>query len=161
MKIFKDKRAVLCLAAMVFVGVLLMLGSNAVPHNATVKKGNDINNNDYNLEERLSNILSQVEGAGNVRVMITYSTGSEKIIAYNTDSEKDNDRFTSRESNEAVINNDGPVVIKEIYPSIEGVLIVAQGGGNTEVKNNLINASKALLGIDVNKIEVLIMKREA
>ena len=35
-------------------------------------------------EERLANILSQIDGVGDVSVMITYYSSSEKNIAYET-----------------------------------------------------------------------------
>ena len=35
-------------------------------------------------EKRLANILSQIDGAGEVSVMITYYSSSEKNIAYET-----------------------------------------------------------------------------
>lgn len=158
-RIFKDKKTIGIFAAIVILGIVLMLGENGIRVKNTSETATDATE-DYELEQRLSAILSKVKGAGNVNVMITYQAGKEKVIAYNTNKEKDNSAFLSRESTEAVINGDSPVILKELYPEIEGVLIVAQGGGNTEVKNNLIRASKALLGIDVNKIEVLVMKKE-
>ncbi len=158
-KIFKDKKITGVFAAIVIFGIVLMLGGKNVNFSNT-DKTTEVSTEDYDLEQRLSDILSKTKGAGKVNVMITYKTGREKIIAYNTNNEKDNSAFSSRESSEAVINGNSPVILKELYPEIEGVLIVAQGGGNTEVKNNLIRASQALLGIDVNKIEVLVMKKE-
>ncbi len=159
-KIFKDKKSTIIFALIAAFGILLMLGGNTININKTEEAANT-ESTDYDLENRLSSILSTVKGAGKVNVMITYETGSEKIIAYNRSSEKDSSVFSERESSEAVINGDSPVILKEVYPKIEGVLIVAQGGGNEEVKNNLIRASQALLAIDVNKIEVLVMKKEA
>lgn len=158
-RIFKDKKTIGIFVVIVILGMVLMLGENGIKVKNTAETATD-STEDYELEKRLSAILSKVKGAGNVNVMITYQTGKEKVIAYNTNNEKDNSAFSSRESAEAVINGDSPVILKELYPEVEGVLIVAQGGGNTEVKNNLIRASQALLGIDVNKIEVLVMKKE-
>lgn len=158
-RIFKDKKTTGIFALIVALGVVLMLSQDLFKA-PVAQKTESADVQDYELEERLSAILSRVKGAGKVSVMITYKTGSERIIAYNTNNERDNSTFSSRESSEAVINGDSPVVLKEVYPQIEGVLIVAQGGGNTEVKNNLIRASQALLGIDMNKIEVLVMKKE-
>ena len=43
-------------------------------------------------------------------------------------------------------------------PEIEGVIIVAEGGGDIIVKNSLISAANAALGVPTHKIEVLKMK---
>lgn len=159
MNIFKDKRIILIFVAFVIIGIALMSYNNT---NSVEKISTTIEaENSDSLEEKMSEILSDVKGAGNVRVMITYKAGSEKIIAYNSDNEKNNETFTTKERNEAVVDNEGPFVLKEIYPEIEGVLILAEGGEDTNVKNNLINAGKVLLGVEVNKIEVLVMKKEA
>ncbi len=39
------------------------------------------------IESRLEEILSQIEGAGEVRVMITYATGTEIVPAMSTESQ--------------------------------------------------------------------------
>lgn len=158
-KLYKDKKIFVLLIALVVAGVIMMLFDG----NTTPQKQETQTQQYDDLEQRLENILSNVKGAGNVRVMITYKAGSEKIIAYNTDKESENkdSGFATNEKNEIALSNDSPVVLKETYPEIEGLLIVAQGGENIKVKNNLISASMALLPIEVNKIEVLAMKKEA
>ena len=50
-----------------------------------------------------------------------------------------------------------PFVGKEKAPKIAGVLIVAQGGGETAVKQNISDAVMALFQIDVNRIKVVKM----
>mgnify|MGYP000724289646 CR=1 FL=1 len=52
-------------------------------------------------------------------------------------------------------HNNNPVVLKEIYPKVKGVIVVAQGGDNVEIKNQIISAVMSLLDLDANKIEVL------
>lgn len=158
-KLYKDKKTLILMLIVVFIGIILM---GLADFNIESDKSDLQEDTDCNLESRLEDILSQVKGAGNVKVMLTYKAGSEKIIAYNTDKENEDreEGFSTNEKNEMALAKDSPVVLKEIYPEIEGVLIVAQGGGDTNVKNNLIRASMALLNVDVNKIEVLIMKKE-
>lgn len=158
-KIFKDKKIIGMFMIIVVFGIVLMIGSDGYEMKSNVKS-EQTQNIDNDIENRLSEILSKVRGAGKVSVMITYNTSAEKIIAYNINNERDNSAFSTRESYEAVVNGTEPIVLKEVYPEIKGVLIVAQGGGNTQIKNNLINATQSLLGIDVNKIEVLVMKKE-
>lgn len=126
------------------------------------------------LEGRLETILSKTEGAGKVDVLITYKTGKEMIVAQQMSEEdtstKENavkgderDIKSSIKENSYVImeNSDGsqtPLVLKEVEPEIEGVIIVAEGGDNILVKNNLIAAAEAALGVSTHKVQVLKMK---
>lgn len=50
-----------------------------------------------------------------------------------------------------------PFVGKERTPKIAGILVVAQGGASTEVKQNISEAVMALFQIDVNRIKVVKM----
>jgi hypothetical protein len=161
MKIYKEKKTMLILVLVVILGILFMLYQT--PVKSAEQQTESISENNNDIEKRLESILSKVKGAGKVNVMINFKGGSEKIIAYNSDKESENrdDGYKINEKNEMAFSRDQPVVIKEIYPEIEGVLIVAEGGGNNQIKNDLIRATMALLGVDMNKIEVLIMKKEA
>ena len=111
-------------------------------------------------EQKLAEILSNVKGVGEVRVMIEYSEGKESIIAENRKSENNSQSENTQNKNESEIafSNNNPVVLKEIYPKVKGVIVVAQGGDNVEIKNQIISAVMSLLDLDANKIEVLTMK---
>lgn len=160
MKIFKDKKIIVVLAAIFALGVAMMLYKPEKRVN--VESNVEVTEND-DIEKKLEKILSDVKGAGRVSVMITYKTNGEKIYAYNFDKQTENDdsSITQSEKNEMVMSKDEPVVLKEYKPEIEGVLVVSDGGGDEQIKNNLTSAVKALLAVDVNKIEVLVMKKEA
>jgi len=125
-------------------------------------------------EQRLSEILSLAEGAGKVEVMVTLSQNAEIVIASDVklDESKTSENdgqgglreiYTSKKSEETLLvkGTDGsmtPIVLKEITPKIEGVLIVAQGGGDARVKQALIQAVQIVLGIEPHKVQVLKMK---
>lgn len=108
------------------------------------------------LEERLSNALSKVEGAGKVSVVITVESGMETVLA--------SEIITSQTSSgkevieTPILVNGKTVVLKELYPKITGVLIVAEGVGNISVFNRIQQAAVSLLDINVNQIEILTMK---
>ena len=114
-----------------------------------------------NITTQLEKTLSQVEGAGKVKVLINYSQSGEKILAYDMESninEKDNGKENNSKSEVVYDGNKMPVILKEYMPKVEGVIIVAQGGNIEGVKKQLISGTVALLGIDSHKIEVLKMK---
>lgn len=129
---------------------------------------------DESLERRLENILSKIEGAGNVDVLITYKASKEIVVAKSIKQEDTSTDETASGGDERNIksnilessyvimeNSDGsdtPLILKESEPEIEGVIIVAEGGGNIIVKNSLISAAEAALGVASHKIEVLKMK---
>ena len=126
------------------------------------------------LEDRLEYILSKVEGAGKVEVLITYKSGRELIVAQQIKEENTETKENAKDGDERNIksgtresiyvlteNSDGsetPLVLKEEEPEIEGVIIVAEGGNNILVKNSLINATEAALGVSTHKIQVLKME---
>lgn len=120
-------------------------------------------------EENLKSILSQIKGAGRVEVMITFVTGNESVPAVdvnaseNSTQEKDkeggsrNIKESSRENSIVYEESQGvkkPFVVKEILPQVKGVVIVADGAGDTIVKSNLTKAAEALLEVAAHKIQV-------
>ena len=58
-----------------------------------------------------------------------------------------------------MITKDGkgeePYVVSEYYPQIEGVMIVAQGADNIDVKTSLYEGVKSLLNVSANRVQVL------
>ncbi|MGL4791779.1 MAG: hypothetical protein ACRCW1_10245 [Anaerotignaceae bacterium] len=121
------------------------------------------------LEQRMTEILSLVEGAGKVKVMITYKGSSEIIVAQdeklNEKTEKEAGKSMeekSLETNAVIISSSGgksnPLVLKEKYAEIEGVVIVAQGGEDVVVVNALTQAAQALVDVPAHKVQVFKMK---
>ncbi|MCC8160774.1 MAG: hypothetical protein LIO53_05630 [Oscillospiraceae bacterium] len=108
-------------------------------------------------ERRLEEILSQIEGAGEVKVMITYYSSSEKDIAYETKTSLVEDKSES-EDKKAVMTGDEPMVVKEVYPRVKGVIVTAQGAGNAAVKAAISDAVGAALDVPAHKI--CIFKKE-
>ena len=126
-------------------------------------------------EDRLSRTMSQIEGAGEVKVMITLKSSAEKVLDKDTESgqetvtEEDSQGGTRQSSKASkkestVYGNDGesssrgngsPYVSKELSPEIEGVVVVADGGGNAVVKENISSVVQALFDIGPHKIRIM------
>lgn len=110
-------------------------------------------------EDRLSEILSKVDGAGKVSVMITYYTSEEKSIAFEKKHDKKGDTsngFGGESTDEkAVLSKNEPVVLKEIYPSVKGVVVIAEGAASPEVKQALCDAVSTSMGVAIHKICIL------
>ena len=128
------------------------------------------------LEEKLEDILSAMYGVGKVKVMITLSSSGEKVIAKDIPLERSNivendssggnrstNEMYSREETVYSTTADGekiPYVIKENCAVVEGVSVVAEGGGNVLIQKNISEVIQALFGIDEHKIKVVKMKQE-
>lgn len=108
------------------------------------------------LEERLSNTLSKVDGAGKVSIVITVESGMETVLAMKTETIENSSGKHVTET--PVLVNGKTVVLKEMYPKIIGVLIVAEGANNIGVMRKIQQATVSLLDINVNQIEILTMK---
>ncbi len=114
--------------------------------------------NDYAsvLESKLSAVLSEVDGAGKVSVIITVESGMETVLAMETVTSETANRKEVVET--PIVVNGKTVVLKELYPKITGVLIVAEGAKSISVLNKIQQATMSLLDIDANRIEILTMK---
>lgn len=119
------------------------------------------------LEKKLINILSKINGVGNINVMVTLENSSEKIAATNTtttteqtlenDSEGGTREIIREDQTTQVMtkgNDDSLLVVKEIKPKVQGVIVVADGAEDPTLKEKLYEAVKTALGITGNKVQV-------
>ncbi len=168
------------LLIILIIGAMLLIAASALKSEKSQeevfkkdeKKEKVIENNymeDYAmlLERKLENILGEIKGVGKVKVMITLEETTEKIPAMNTTqnqektSEKDSQggvREIIREDSSIQVVTRGSegniIVLKEIKPEVKGVIVVAEGAENIEVKEKLYQAVKTALGISGNRVEV-------
>ena len=119
------------------------------------------------LESRLEETLSLIDGAGQVRVMITMKDTGEKVvekdITCRTDAASGGSQNTEQ-SQSSVYTRDGntetPYISNEMTPQVEGVLVVAQGGGNSMVKQNILQSVMALFPLEAHKITIVKMSMQ-
>jgi stage III sporulation protein AG len=107
------------------------------------------------IENKLANALSKVAGAGRVEVVITVESGMETVLAMKT-TEKQTANGVEIETTPLIVNGK-TVVIKENFPKIVGVLIVAEGAEKISVMNKIQQATISLLDININQIQILSM----
>ena len=107
-------------------------------------------------EEKLANILSQISGISDASVMITYSQDSKQTPVYNTKEQQNGDNKSTEKSvayNEN--NNDKTAIIESVeMPKIEGVIIVAKGAENVEIRSIIASAVSAITDVPVYKVQV-------
>lgn len=114
------------------------------------------------IENKLIDVLSAVDGAGQVSVMISVD-GSPEIVYAN---EKDQTSSTNSSgsvttatySSPIIINANGTstaLVMTEILPAVKGVIVVASGAGNVATKLDLLDAVTTLLDITTDQVTIL------
>lgn len=130
------------------------------------------NNLSNELEKRLENILTKIDGVGKVSVLLTYRESSSLVPIYNisssvsTTQETDTSggtRTTETENNQKdVIKDSSSNVVTEkiVMPSIEGAIVTAEGAKDANVKGNIIAAVEAVTGVANHKIQVFEMGDE-
>lgn len=108
------------------------------------------------LEEKLSQVLSQVEGAGKVTVALTVRSGTERVPL--TDRSTSSRERESQVEEKTVVINTGSgqeaVVRLERAPVFQGAVVVCPGGDQAEVRLLLTQAVSSLTGLGSDKITV-------
>lgn len=126
------------------------------------------------MERKLEEVLSEVSGVGEVKVMVTLRSTSEKVVEKDEEQESETvteqdsqggTRTTSRssssgttvygESDSGASAGQEPYVTKELTPSVEGVVVIAQGGDQPVTVQNITEAVQALFNVDTHKIKVM------
>lgn len=109
-------------------------------------------------EQKLEKILGQMEGVGKADVMITLSSSSEKIIEKDEETAKDETQSTKSETTvyeETSDRGQTPYVSKELTPSVEGVVVLCEGGDEPVVIQQITEAVEALFSVESHKIKVV------
>ena len=122
------------------------------------------------LEKSIESILSQIEGAGKVNVLITYASGKEMVPAVDTKKTendtgekdtgggtrdiKESDYESSVVYEELQGGGKKPLIAKELLPTVKGVVVVADGASDPVVKESLCEAVQVLMDVPLHKIQV-------
>ncbi len=138
------------------------------------EKNSDLDVYVGNLEKRVEEMLSGMEGAGKVQVMITVSDTGMEILERNSettaaDLEETDDaggrrkNVESGQSEEVVYlrdadGNEIPYVVQRKLPEVTGVVVMAEGAGDARVKENIIGAVGVLFNLNEHRIKVIRMK---
>ena len=109
------------------------------------------------LENKIGNIAEQITGSGNVRVIVSVSSGTEYI--YVSD-EKTGENSSSKEYVTVRTENgaDELILFKEIYPEVTGVSVACKGGDSPEIQAKLIAVISTSLNVGSNRICIVGIK---
>ena len=136
------------------------------------KENNTMEASKDEIERKFEDILEKIDGAGDVKVMITYQDSGTQVVekdkntSENSLEESDSTggvRSTKEQQlQESTVYEDAdagntPFVSKELLPKVEGILIVASGGDNQKVKQNISEAVLALFQVEAHRIKIVKM----
>ena len=119
--------------AIIFIVVLLLIYMTNVnkPSGTSSSSSTEMTVTAYieNLETRLQEILSNIGGVSDVKVLITLDMNTASV--------------------------DNSNIILDKFPEIKGVLITAKGVENTAIKLKVLEAVEAVIDITNGNIEIL------
>lgn len=155
----KNTKSITLLIIGVVAGLLLIFIGNTDVKNTSVKSQSAEAQLDMtdkyveDLEVRLIQILSEMDGISEVSVIITADSCIETVYAQN--GRYDGGSLTEKEY--VIIDsngNDAPITVKLVYPKIRGVAVVCQGGSNPINQEKIANLVSSLFDIAQNRVYV-------
>ncbi|MCR6106421.1 stage III sporulation protein AG [Salipaludibacillus agaradhaerens] len=126
-------------------------------------------------EKELTHALEEIVGVSNVTVMVNTTGTSRQIYQTNdskkeqlteeTDSEGGSRKVTDSSIDEQVVivrrgENEEPLLVESQKPDISGVLIVANGVDNIQVKTWVVEAVSRVLDIPSHRVSVMPRKQK-
>ena len=147
----KENLAVLLLAGLLLLIIALPVkNSGQEEEEKTTAVSEETSFRDWQsiMEEKLKLALEQVEGIGKTQVFLTCEGTETKVV------EKDESQTVYEKDAKG---NQSPYVASEVYPKFIGVVVVAQGGDNPVVIQNIQEACQVLFQVEAHKIKVMKM----
>ena len=152
--IAKYKYALLILA----LGLGLML----LPEQEEVQvQEESIQTQETTMQEHLQQILSQIDGAGRVEVLLSEAQGSQTLYQTDTQSDLNGENVSTDEKTVIVTDsdrNESGLILRKDPPVYLGAVIVCQGADRAEVKLAIVEAVRCATGLGANQISVVKMK---
>lgn len=129
----KDKNNLMIIFVIV-IGVMLMTSFSKTDNGREDITAFDLR------EERLEEILSDIAGAGNVSVMITYENTYEK--------QKSNILYDEKN----IISDKTRTLTDSDNATVRGVIVIADGADDMKIKYELTKAVEAVLRVEAHRI---------
>lgn len=105
------------------------------------------------LENKLENVITKVKGASDVEVIITLEKGFEYVYATEEETKSTSNGTTITSS--TIIMVDGkPVIKEEIYPIVKGIVVIAKGVENINVKMDILSIIQTVVEVDNSRINI-------
>ena len=161
----KDKKKIYSLLTLAVICGIALIAMSGLEDKAISSK-DEVNNkitqeelsnesSKATLEEKLKNILSQIEGAGEVDVMITYESSEEIQPAFNTNTTTEETKEVDQQGGERTVttSSENKTMITS-SSKINGVIVVATGAKDLTVKETLYSAVQTALQVQGHQVEI-------
>ena len=154
----------LAVAGIILIAVSYIWDEQPEPVTVSDATGSTLAEDARQLEERLTEIIGQVAGAGETCVMVTMDTTRESVYAEDITSQRrsiqtgelgSGDEDFSEERTHVLLGNgseESPLVEKRIEPTVRGVLILCEGAEDPVVEARVTEAVRIVLGISSSQI---------
>ncbi|MBO7251498.1 MAG: hypothetical protein J6V25_02605 [Oscillospiraceae bacterium] len=148
-----------CMLLVLIAGLILMATSET--ENQIQESSEPAIAAEETLEDSLENILSLIQGAGKVQVLLTQKEG--KLTLYQTDEDSSYGSQTQELRTQTVMVRDSQkeetgLIRQTIAPIYRGAVVVCQGADDPKVKLAMVEAVMDATGLPSNCITVLKMK---
>lgn len=148
-------------ALVVLVGVLLML----LPTGSRTASDDDSGDSREaafsleDMEKRMAEVLSAIDGVGRVRIMLTLRSGATLRLAEDS-SVSDGTGGQMKQEKQVLTVNRGSgrqevVVTQQLYPTYQGAVVVCEGAASSSVRLAVVNAVSVLTGLSSDRISVV------
>lgn len=149
------------------LGVLLLLmpkSTKEAPTKPTIQDGSPESTVLEVQEEQLAQLLSKMDGAGQVEVMLSVRTGVQTIYQMDSQTQSDTQEgsTSSRQDTSTVLHGTGsgveiPVIRQKEAPIYQGAVILCEGAENSSVRLSLVQAVASITGLRTDQITVVKM----
>ncbi len=153
------------LVAMLLVGALIMMLSNLFPAKKEEASVDEPKDNtplyNYDAENRLGELIEDIDGVSDVTVFITYeNSGVRSIVTVGEENTlSDGEKSTASKKREAVMRREGsneePFINEEILPEVRGIIISARGLKNKTLTAQVTDAVAAAMGVPLHRVKVI------
>ena len=109
------------------------------------------------LERKLEETLSKIEGAGDVTVALTLRSGTRQVLAQDIAVSDRSGEETEERTTVVISSGSGreeAVSLQELAPQFQGAVVVCPGGDNPAVQLRLAEAVSDLTGLGADKISI-------
>ena len=147
--------------AIVLVGLILIMLPSKDSSEEIVKTNETTEDEVISISEELEQILSRIDNAGEVRVLLSIEAGEITVYQTNEDISVSDESSTTKISTVLITGTDRDEhgLVRQVNPPVyKGAVVVCQGADDPKVRLAIVDAVATVTGLGADRISVLKMK---
>ena len=155
-KFRRNKRLqIILIISLLTIVILIYFSSfkNSSSKENTSNESNTASSYSAYLESKLKTALVNIDGVNNVSVIITLESGFEYVYA--TEEETKTTSTGTLTTSSLVLIDKKPVVVKELFPKIKGVVVITPSAKDINTRLNILSAIQTILEVSNDKITII------